>query len=183
MSDSHYEQLTFNFNGFRSHRNLESGLFGILTPGDSIDLGTDIDVLMLARRAKAVDKAINLTTYDQRSAEFQRIADHCHATDGCFAGMSFLLYEHSSGEFLEWFCSSKLAKKAMGTGIGFAHRAQVSPNPLGTQLNILSQLEHDRNFCWHVPVPHLSDNPFTARPSDDEIAHEVERFTSEKAHV
>jgi len=192
MPDSHYAQLTFNFDGFSSHRGLLPGLFGILTEGDSIELGADIDLLVLARRTKAVDTAINLTTYDIESAESQRIIKRRHTEDTtCFTGMSFLVYEHSSDEFLEWFCGPKLSKTAIRFRCGYTPISKAEVLRLGLScaprdaqwITVRSRPTQERDFFWYTPHVELCGVHLTARPSADEITREVERFTSEKDHI
>jgi hypothetical protein len=86
---------------------------GLIPPGtygipelESIKLGTQIDVLPLARRTKALDMSEQtpITVYDAKSEQFLDIAARSGESDSkCMYGTSFLVFERSEGRFLEFF--------------------------------------------------------------------------------
>jgi hypothetical protein len=76
-----------------------------------IKLGSQIEILPLAKRLKALDlsdKEAIIANYDANSEQFQDIAARSEGTDsGCMYGTSFLVFERSTGRFLELFCGTK----------------------------------------------------------------------------
>ncbi len=76
-----------------------------------IKLGPEIKILPLARRPKALDlsdKEAIIANYDPTSDEFKDIAARGDEQDsGCMCGTSFLVFEASTGRFLEFFCGTK----------------------------------------------------------------------------
>ena len=91
---------------------IEGGHFGV-PQGDNIeDLGNSIDVLVLARKAKAIDMSDSdniIVTNDTTSDEFKRIEDMANNVkdSGCAYGPTYLVYERSTRKFYEFFCGNK----------------------------------------------------------------------------
>ena len=75
---------------------------------------TAVDLLPLARRPKAIDMTdmeALVISYDMESEEFKRIAAKSTESDShCQYGPSFLVYERSTGRFLEFFCGNKSSR-------------------------------------------------------------------------
>ena len=73
-----------------------------------------MDLLPLARRPKAIDMTdmeALVISYDMESEEFKRIAAKSTESDShCQYGPSFLVYERSTGRFLEFFCGNKSSR-------------------------------------------------------------------------
>jgi hypothetical protein len=153
-----------------------------------VDLGKSIDVVPFARRPKAVDlndKDAIITNYDMESDEFKRIAaKSMQPNSKCMYGPSFLVYERSSGRFLEWFCGSKStrseAKKIYPylalTAEDIEKRGLngVEPHgPLPFTMNV--KLVEKRDWKWHAPVVTPCSTPFDAIPTS-KIVREMERF-------
>ena len=79
-----------------------------------IDLGDTIDIIPLARRPKAIDMTDSeaiIVNYDPEAKEFKRIAAQSLEKEShCMYGPSFLVYERSTGRFLEFFCGNKSSR-------------------------------------------------------------------------
>ena len=79
-----------------------------------IDLGDTIDIIPLARRPKAIDMTDSeaiIVNYDPEANEFKRIAAQSLEKEShCMYGPSFLVYERSTGRFLEFFCGNKSSR-------------------------------------------------------------------------
>src|SRR5689334_12877813 len=91
---------------------IKPGHYGIPVSEDEIiDLGESIDLLVIARRPKAIDmtdKEAIIVVHDHTSAEFQRIAaTSLEKESHCMYGPSFLVFERSTAKFYEYFCGSK----------------------------------------------------------------------------
>ena len=135
-----------------------------------IDLGDTIDIIPLARRPKAIDMTDNeaiIVNYDPETDEFKRIAAQSLEKEShCMYGPSFLVFERSTGRFLEFFCGNKSsrseakkvypylpltqadidAKAAAGDDV-----SDLQPHgPL--PLTLKSRLVEKGTYSWHVPV-------------------------------
>ena len=146
-----------------------------------------VDMLPLARRPKAIDMTdmeALVISYDMESEEFKRIAAKSAEADShCQYGPSFLVYERSTGRFLEFFCGNKSsrieakklfpflpltqadidAKAAAGNRVG-----DLKPHgPIPVTLKV--KVAENRKGTWHVPVVVMCSTPFTRLPSDDVI--------------
>lgn len=172
---------------------------GLITPGswgipegdDKLtDLGKTVDVIIFARRPKALDlhdtEAI-LTSYDMKSKEFERIqAASGTQNSGCMYGPSFLVLERSSGRFLEWFCGTKTTRSEAKKMYPFMRvtEADIAARPAleGTQphdalpMTMNVKLCEKGTFSWHAPVVERCSTPFKNVPKIEKIIFEMERF-------
>ena len=149
-----------------------------------IDLGDTIDIIPLARRPKAIDMTDSeaiIVNYDPETNEFKRIAAQSLEKEShCMYGPSFLVYERSTGRFLEFFCGNKSsrseakkvypylplsqadidAKAAKGEDVG-----DLQPHgPL--PLTLKSRLVEKGTYSWHVPVVVKCATPFDESAAD-----------------
>jgi hypothetical protein len=175
---------------------------GLIAPGhwgipegdeEVTDLGVSIDLLPLARRPKALDmsdKDAIVANFDMESDEFKRIADASMVQNsGCMYGPSFLVYERSSGRFLEWFCGTKStrseAKKIYPylplTEADIKARRLTDQEPHGPiPFTMKIKLVERKQFSWHVPVVVKCSTPFQGLPPTGQIVKEIERFVNPK---
>ncbi|MGA2069642.1 MAG: hypothetical protein ABSG86_32115 [Thermoguttaceae bacterium] len=177
------------------------GNYGIPESDDEvIDLGDHIDILPLARRPKAIDmtdaEAI-IVNYDPDTAEFKRMAaTSLEKESHCMYGPSFLVYEQSTGRFLEFFCGNKSsrseaknlypylplsqadidAKAAKGEDVS----GLVPHGPLPATLK--SRLVEKGTYSWHVPVVVKCEEAFTPPPPMDRIVKELASFLTTKGN-
>jgi hypothetical protein len=166
------------------------GNWGVPRGDDQITcIGKSVDCIPFARRPKAIDlsdvEAI-ITNYDMESKEFQRIADESLKKDsGCMYGPSFLVYERSTGNFLEWFCGTKStrteAKKIYpfltltAEDIDRRNLQGVEPHgPLPFTMTI--KFIKKKRFSWHAPVVVPCSTPFSNGPALKKVIFEMERF-------
>jgi hypothetical protein len=178
---------------------ITDGHYGIPEGDDQIiDLGDSVDILPLARRPKAIDMTdmeALVISYDTESEEFKRIAAQSLEADShCQYGVSFLVYERSTGQFLEFFCGNKSsrieakklfpflpltqtdidAKAAAGNNVG-----DLKPHgPIPVTLKV--KVAENRKGIWHVPLVTMCSSPFTRLPSDDVIRREIVKFLAVK---
>ena len=178
---------------------IQDGHYGIpVSDEEVIDLGTSMDLLPLARRPKAIDMTdmeALVISYDMESEEFKRIAAKSVETDShCQYGPSFLVYERSTGRFLEFFCGNKSsrieakklfpflpltkndidAKAAAGNPVG-----ELKPHgPIPVTLK--TKVAENRKGTGHVPVVVMCSSPFTRLPTDDVIVREINKFLTVK---
>jgi hypothetical protein len=171
------------------------GHYGIPASDEEVnDLGDSIDIIPLAVRPKALDmtdKEAILTDYDPESDEFKRIASQSLEKEShCMYGLSFLVYERSTGQFLEFFCGSKSTRSESKKLLPYlpVTQAAIDTNPAlkGTQahgplpLTLKSRLVEKGTYSWHVPVVVKCSTPFTKLPTMERIVKEITSFTTVK---
>lgn len=175
---------------------ISPGTWGIPEGDDEITvLSKSVDVVPFARRAKAIDMSDReaiVTNYDMTSDEFKRIeATSLEQDSGCMYGVSFLVYERTSGRFLEYFCGTKStrseAKKIypylplMPADIE-ARKLSAEPHgPIPFTMNI--KLVERKKWRWHAPVVVKCSTPFERIPEEAAIIREMTRFLNPAAGV
>ncbi len=112
----------------------------------------------------------------------------------CQYGPSFLVYERTTGRFLEFFCGNKSnrieakklfpflpltqadidAKAAAGNDVSDLR----AHGPLPVTLKV--KLAENKRGSWHVPVVVKCSTPFTKLPSMDVIVREMQKFLTVK---
>ncbi len=176
---------------------ITAGTYGIPESEDEITvLGKSVDLVPFARRAKALDMSDReaiVTNFDMESKEFARITAATLGSDsGCMYGVSFLVYERSSGRFLEWFCGTKStrseAKKIypylplLPSDIESRKLVGVEPHgPLPFTMN--NKLVEKKTWKWHAPIVVKCSTPFERVPDEALIIREMERFLNPPASV
>ncbi len=183
------------------HGLVRPGHYGIPEGEEVIDLGDSIDIIPLARRPKAIDMTDTdaiIVSYDPESEEFKRIAATSLEKESHYwYGPSFLVYERSTGRFLEFFCGLKStrseAKKvypflpltaadiARQKAAGNDVTGLVAHGPL--PLTLKSRLVEKGTYSWHVPVVVKCGNPFTKMPTADRITKEIMAFIDVKDYA
>jgi len=178
---------------------IPQGHYGIPESDEEvIDLGTSVDLLPLARRPKAIDmtdlEAI-VVSYDMGSPEFDRISKKSAEADShCQYGPSFLVYERSTGRFLEFFCGNKSsrieAKKLfpflpltqtdidakVGAGNDVSDLRPHGPVPVTLKVKVAE----NRKGTWHAPVVMKCSTPFAKLPPEEVIVREIQKFLTVK---
>jgi len=135
-----------------------------------------MDVLVLARKAKAVDLSDTgsvIVTNDVQSDEFQRIVKESEVKDsGCSYGPAYLLYERTQDTFLEFFCGNKTARYTSAHINNYLPTPDAGPKPmtLGREL-----IEKGR-YSWFGPVVSDCITPFATLPEADRLVAKVEDF-------
>ncbi len=165
------------------------GHWGIPEGDDQItDLGKSVDLIPLARRPKALDLSDTdsiITNYDMESKEFDRIAAASNEQNsGCMYGTSFLVYERTTGRFLEYFCGTKSTRSESKKIFPFLtvnaedikkRNLNVDPHgPLPFRMNV--KLVEKKKWSWHAPVVVKCSTPFSNLPVRDQVIREMERF-------
>ena len=175
----------------------QAGHYGIPESDDEvIDLGGAIDIVPLARRPKAIDMTDSegiIVSYDPDTAEFKRMAaTSLEKESHCMYGPSFLVYERSTGRFLEFFCGNKSSRAEAKKIYPFLPLTQadidakaekgedvsglVPHGPLPATLK--SRLVEKGTYSWHIPVVAECSTPFTNLPSMDRIVKEIASFVT-----
>jgi hypothetical protein len=165
-----------------------------------IDLGESIDVLPLARRPKALDtsdKSAVVVSYDETSEAFKQIASKSMEKDsGCQHGISFLLLERSTAQFLEVYFGNKSsrpeAKKVFPylpltqadidrkAAAGADVEGLVPHGPVQVTLKV-RMAENKKGQTWHVPMVVKCSVPFAKVPTTVVVVKEIVRFLTPKS--
>ena len=171
------------------------GNYGIPVSDDEVtDLGDVIDILPLARRPKAIDlkDTDNISVvYDVQEPEFKRIQEQSAVKEsGCMYGPSFLVFERSTGQFLEFFCGTKSARMEAKRIYAYLPLTQakidsdpklVGETPHGPiPVTMKSKLIEKGSWSWHVPVAVQCSTPFTKLPQWEEIVKQIDNFLDMK---
>ncbi len=178
---------------------IQDGHYGIPESDEEItDLGESVDILPLARRPKAIDMTdmeALVISYDMESEEFKRIAAQSVEADShCQYGPSFLVYERSTGRFLEFFCGNKSSRRESGKVFPYLPLTQAdidakaaAGNPVGDlkphgpiPITLKVKVAENHKGIWHVPRVTQCSTPFTRLPSDEAIRREIDRFLAVK---
>jgi hypothetical protein len=175
---------------------IKPGHYGIPESADEItDLGVSIDVLVLARRPKAVDMSDSdaiITSFDPDSAEFKRIAARSlEKESNCMYGPSFLVIERNNPlRPLEFFCGTKSTRAEAKKIYPFLPLSQddidrrgiKDEKPRGPQAMTLTvRFVEKGKWSWHVPVANKCTTPFTKLLAAERLVEEINKFVTAKA--
>ena len=176
------------------------GHWGIPETDEEItDLGNSIDILPLARRPKALDssdKSAVIVSYDETSEAFQQIKAQSDVKDsGCQHGISFLVIERSTGQFLELWLGNKSSRpeakkifpylplsqadidRKAAAGADVAGLVPHGPLPVTIKVRLA---ENKKGQSWHVPVAVKCSTPIKT-PSTAVIGGEINKFLTIKS--
>lgn len=173
---------------------IKPGHYGIPLAEDEItDLGESIDLLVIARRPKAIDmtdKEAIIVVHDSASSEFQRIVVQSGEKEShCMYGPSFLVFERSTGKFYEYFCGSKSTRTEAKKIYPFMPLTQADIDSRGLKdveahgplpMTLKSRYVEKGSFSWHVPVVVKCSAPFRNEPSADLLIKELTKFLTFK---
>jgi len=170
------------------------GHYGVISGKEVADHGTEIDVLVLAVRAKALDMSDRdniISRYVPGEAEFERIrADAEGKNTSCQCGLSFLIYEAASNTLFEFFCGSKSAQTESKTILNFmavtkeqaAQQAElgriVEPRPMSPMTLKVRYIQ--KKFSWHVPVAVPCSTPIDVGLPQEQLVAQVKKFLDPK---
>lgn len=171
---------------------INPGRYGVPQPGgeEILDLGSQIDILPLVVRAKALDmrdRDAIIAVYDMNLPEFDRIKTFAsEPNSSCMWGPSFLILERNTGNFYEFFMGNKSARQESGKLRPFLPISREKAEATGKEphgpipCTLTNRYVQRRDYGWHVPVVNKCSEPFTDLPSLDQIRVEVEKFAAAK---
>jgi len=173
---------------------IKPGHYGIPVSEEEItDLGDSIDLLVIARRPKAIDmtdKEAIIVVHDSNSPEFQRIAAQSAEKEShCMYGPSFLVFERNTGKFYEFFCGSKSTRTEAKKIYPFLPLTQADIDARGLKdveahgplpMTLKSRYVEKGSFSWHVPVVQKCSVPFKNEPAVEALVKEIGKFLTFK---
>lgn len=170
---------------------IESGNFGIpLSKDEIIDLGDSIDLLVIWRKAKAIDMSDTdniIVSNDVNSKEFQRIVDMADNTkdSGCAYGPDYLVFERSTAAFYEYFAgnasgrveSSKINTYMPVTPDMIKNGLTKETEPrFSKPMTLKSKFTEKGRYTWYAPKAEDCLTPFAKLPTEKQINEELTRF-------
>lgn len=160
---------------------VKPGHYGVPVSEDEVtDLGDSVDIIPLARRPKAVDmsdKESIVTSYDDKSDEFKRIAQKAGEKESnCMFGVSFLVYERSTARFYEMFFGTKSSRPEAKNLYPFLPTAEKP----ATAASMKSRYVEKKSWSWHVPVVTKCSTPFAKLPTEAQVVDEIGKFLNPK---
>jgi hypothetical protein len=189
-----------NNDKFTKKNKIANGHWGIPGPDETItDLGDSIDVVPFARRPKAVDmrdRSAIVTSYDETSDSFKKIrALSMEKDSSCQCGISFLVYERSTGSFYELFFGNATSLREAGavsnhmnlTQADIDRRAANSQDVKGLAphgpmpMTLQTRYIEKKGNSWYGPLVTKCSTPFNKVPPMTRIIEEIERFLKPKS--
>ena len=178
------------------------GHYGLVMSKDQVvDLGDSIDILVLARRAKAVDFSVKddqIISYDRNSKDFKDIQERSEQAELKAKnkwGVSFLVLERGTGRLAEFFCNTASLRPEAGKLFDFMtltaddierkEAADIDVSKLQPHgplpVTLKSRLKERGEQSWHVPIVLPCSTPITRGPDVEEIAAEIAKFITAKS--
>jgi hypothetical protein len=169
---------------------IEGGHYGVPKSGEDIeDLGNSIDVLVIDRKAKAIDMSDTdniIVSNDTKSDEFKRIVDMADNVkdSGCAYGPTYLVYERSTRQFYEFFCGNKSGRYESSKINTYLPVTQAMIEAGVTKeteprfskpMTLKSQYVKKGKWEWFAPKAEDSLTPIDLPPAD-QLRSEIERF-------
>ena len=147
---------------------------------DTVNLGNEIDVLVLAWRPKAmrIDGDDISSYYDKETDEFKAAqAESSEKDSGCMYGPEFLVYLVKQGTFATFFMNSKSQRISAKKVRPYVARCEKPMEEAGKPATLKIEVIR-KKFVWAVTVCVPCSTPITESelPSDEELAHELDRF-------
>lgn len=173
------------------HGVVRAGHWGVAKDEGLLDLGRSVDLLVLARRPKAIDTSAgeHRVVYDPFDPEFARIRRRSADPDaGAMFGVSFLVFERTSRRLYELFLGTRstrpLAKAlfdylpltAQEIGGNGLRQGPRRPRPV----TLTSTLRASKPAAWYVPeLRDCSSWPDADRPDFGRLVPDVLRFLNQ----
>lgn len=160
---------------------------------DARDLGTEIDILPLSKRRKALDFTSRdkiVVSHDPHSAEYIRITGEVKSkSQTCAEGPSFLVVLRTDGKMYELFCATAGLQAASREIAGFLARtvadcvargldASEARGPMACTLG--GKFKQTRFGSQHDPTVGPCSTPFATLPETAEMISQMKEFVEAK---
>lgn len=161
-------QLYGNKSNAVAEGKVEANHYGIPEDDGVIDLGNEVNVVILTWRPKALAALEDpiIESFDPNSPTFKDIKDRSGIKDsGCMYGPEFLLWVPSIERFLTFFMSSKTARR----------EARKMEPLLRCAATLKSRIIKQNNFIWAGPVVIACSEPLEL-PDTNVIQAKADKF-------
>lgn len=157
------------------------------------DLGNKIDLLVLAKKPKALDmsdKEAVIVSYERGSEVFADIEERSATQNShCMYGATFLVFERSTRKFYEFFCGTASLRRVIGEVSAAMTLTQEQIDARGLKnvephgpitLNFTSKItKNAQGNTWFVPVITPSSNPIQLDQKEfAQAVKEITKFTT-----
>lgn len=171
---------------------VKPGNWGIPLDDDKAeDLGEAVDVLVLAVRDKALDtnEKPPVASFDPDSDLFKSMVQRAgEKNSGCMYGPSFLVYERSSGQFLEVFFGNASGRQEAGNLIPYLPVSEEQAKAFGAGFKaqppqaatLKSKYIKRPKYSWHAPVVGKCSTPFKDLPEQSVFVEQMTKFLNPK---
>ena len=141
--------------------------YGLVKDDDIIDLGPEVDVIIVTWRPKAVQTGNDFViSYDTQSEVFQKIKAMSSVRDsGAMYGPEFLLWIPDAGVFTAFHMNSKTSRR---------EAKKVAPL-IGKACTFKARLITTPKYKWHGPVAIPCSADLTP-PAEDALRAEADKF-------
>lgn len=166
---------------------VQPGAYAIKDSDDVEVLGKEVDVIPLTYIDKAVDRSgedVEMA-FGKGNAAYQDIAKRCDDggfDSGCMYGPVFLVFERTTGEFLEIFCNNKSMQReakvlfnALPVTKAQAEKHGIDAKP-PTPVLLGSKYLKDAKYPRQVPVWKASKATFDNPPSTEATIAAINNF-------
>lgn len=133
------------------------GHFGLVRDNNIIDLGVELDAVIVSWRPKAlqIDGDTIITEYNPESDLYQKIKELSFVSDsGCMFGPEYLLWITSQNQFATYFMSSKTSRR----------EARKLHPLVGKAATFKCKLIETARYKWHGPVVVPCSTPLDVPP-------------------
>jgi len=157
------------------------------------DLGNKIDLIVLAKKPKAIDMSDTdavVVSYERESEVFTDIEERAAGVNShCMYGATFLVFERSTRKCYEFFCGTASLRRCIGeisaamtvTEEDIKRRGLKGVEPHGPiTLNLGSKIvKNKQGNTWFVPVITPSSNPIQLDEKEfANVVKEITKFTT-----
>lgn len=172
---------------------IKPGNYAIVESDGATDLGKELDVIPLAVLEKAVDTSgdeveVAFGSNNERYQEIAKRQKEGGFGSGCMVGPVFLLFERSTGEFLELYCNNasmvreaKILFDSLPITKAQAEAHGVKPRPPVPVLLTSKYLDKGK-YPRQVPVWKKSDAKFDNLPDGETFKQSVTAFVNQAKH-
>ena len=173
------------------------GRWGIYESKDQItDLGTKIEVLIVARRPCAVDWTVKpaVRVYDDVDPNFIRIRELAANSSKHECGVGLLVFERSTGDYYDWYCQSASTLRAAKEAFGYMEVTEEMAKELQAQgkdvqphgmlpCTLTAKFMDGGNFTYHAPLVSKCSAPFTNLPDEKTHLDTIARYLNPKSQT
>lgn len=153
---------------------IQPGHFGVVSGERIIPLGPEIDLIVFAVQAKAIDVNFDpiVVSTDPQSELFKRIRNDADtlADSGCMYGLEFLVFERSTGQFYTYFANSASARREAPK--------MVPTDGKPKAVTVSAKYIKKPKFSWHAPEVKPCSVGFLNLPDEAQVAEALKKFTA-----
>lgn len=146
------------------------GHYGLVKDDEIIDLGEEVDLVVLTWRAKtmSIGGGAPISVFDAKSELFQKFKEQSFVKDsGCMYGNEYLVWIPEAGTFAHYHMNNKTSR-----------REGKKMKPLiGCAVTLKCRLIDNQKYKWHGPVVLPCSTPLEM-PAEDLLRAEYTKFSN-----